>query len=224
MNPLNSNDKQFQYDGNKHFQKLDTSYQKKDTERSFIIKIPQLIFSFFKDLWRKTDIYCLSKEHNRTIMIQENLLTHGNMRGANDNIQIKAFLKHLKNKDTPEFKDLRQALGKLTTLDDIRITSLFSGGRDSIAGKYVAQCQKLNPGESMWVELSSRPGEHSMKGRLARNEDGKYIFQMSNTGAGIGDHPEWHKNEYFQSANFYQTVVEWGPFDTHDVFFQRILP
>nr|MBA3284029.1 hypothetical protein [Nitrosopumilus sp.] len=110
-------------------------------------------------------------------------------------------------------------------MDTLKLTSLFpwvgepaSRAKDALAQKLFNQAVELKHGQSMWVDMSSIPGQHSIKGRIERTEKGEYLFQMSNTGTGVPEHSNWHKQEYFQNSNFYQTVVQWGPFDTPDTF------
>lgn len=207
----------------KYNQSLTESYNNRTEERFLIVKITQIIVSFFKDIWRQTDYYSDSKEHNRTIMIQENLLTHGDVRGSNNRVQIDIFSKHLSTQKDPAFEDLSQALAKLTTNAEITMTSILpwmnEDKRDVVINNLVAQCANLKDGESVWVDLAT--SDHSMKGRIVRRDEGKYLFQMSNTGAGIDEHPNWHKKDS-EKVNLYQTVVQWE-FDGPQQFTEEFL-
>ncbi|MBA3284030.1 MAG: hypothetical protein H0U27_03075 [Nitrosopumilus sp.] len=92
----------FRTNTDKYTQSLESLYNKKDKDRNPLIKFAQNIFSSYKNSLRKTQKYNLSKGHNRTILIQENLITHvEGDRATFDKLQIKAFIKHTKLKNTP---------------------------------------------------------------------------------------------------------------------------
>lgn len=197
----------------KYRQNLQELYANRDAEPDFLIKLGRKIFPTSIDDRRKSDDYMHSEEHNRIILIQDNLVTSDN--GTYDKPQVKLFKSHTANNPSPSVVKLHQALENFTTFDTLDLAS--SSSRDSLADTLEKQSLELKPGESMWVDMTTL-GMHSMKGRIEKTDDGKYVFQMSNTGAGVSKHSNWHKSETFMSSNFYQTVVQWGPFETSNIF------
>lgn len=176
---------------------------------NFIKEGAQKLYSSIKKYWRTTPLYYFSEEHNMLSMSQENLSDRGSLAYIQKNL----FINLIKNKHSDNFDSLREELKNMRTLQGKIIISKFPRGKKLLANQIYHQFESLGKGESMWIDLSSYPGEHAMMGRIECNQDGKYVFQMSNTGAGIDVYPEMHKKQYKNGKIYYQTVLEWGPFD-----------
>lgn len=181
----------------KKFVKLETIYQNRqqDNNSSFYNSI-QKISSFVKELWRMSPFYNLTNEYNEFMLTQENLVDTGSFNFIHKDI----FLDMIKDKEGPEFNSLRQGIAEMQCLEGNVIKGFFQSGRDAIAEKMFDQFSGLKNGENMWIDLSSCPGAHAMKGRIfwEEGEEGKvqYKFQMANTGAGIEYNADLHTEGY----------------------------
>lgn len=201
------------FSGRIKYKKLESSYKnreelQKNQEMGFLEDLAERISSFFKELWKNSFFFTLTDEYNEFIMTQENLID----RGTFNFLQKDIFLDLIKDEDEPEFKDLSNGMQKLHSLEGNVIKSYLTINHSGVPEKMWEDFQALdlNENKSMWIDLGSCPGEHSMKGRIVRVGDDEYRFQMSNTGAGIDKYPLLHKTGRRDGKEVYQTVVEWS--------------
>ncbi len=204
------------------FTQLTELYAKGTRARTPILDLIQKVASCIKELWRQSPLYALSKDYNLLLMAHEGL-SHA---GSFNFIHKQLFLKLIKDRNGPHYDDLRQGIKNMETLESTVVKGVTPLGREELARKMQNKFESLKPGESMWIDLSSRPGKHAMKGRIACDHEGFCIFQMSNTGAGIESNQDLHKAQVYKGKPRCQTVVEWGPFAKNELgkdFFHDII-
>lgn len=202
------------FTGRKKYNKL--VYMLMDKEKyekiSFTEWLSQKISLFINTLLGNTSNPLHSKEHHLFVMTQENLNDQ-----ASFNFTLKdVFLELIKDKAEPEFEILREGIGKMKTHDI----------EDVEAQETKKEFDQLGVNENMWIDLSTN--DHAMKGRIIRQGENQYLFQMSNTGAGLSLNSDLHKEVWNIKENkpLFQTVLEWGPFNKEtltDEFFEELI-
>lgn len=233
----NESDKDFAEKDNKYFsnlsfsgrinyKKIENSYKTRQPQEQenlgFLEDLIERISSFVNELWKSSFFFTLTAEYNEFMMTQENLIDSGTL----NFIQKDIFLDLIKDETEPEFEDLRNGMQKMHSLEGNVIKSYLTFNNSGVPKKMWEDFQALDENnKSMWIDLSSCPGKHAMKGRIEYKGDGNYIFQMSNTGAGINKYPNLHKLDRRDGKEVYQTVVEWS-FKKEDLqgeFFKKLI-
>lgn len=176
---------------------------KSNEKVNLFVQLIRTIYRLFLSFAKNTIFYYLSEDYNRTLTIQEHLTNKGSYNFIHKNL----FLDLIKDKSGAEFDQLRSGLNRMRTSESSLVLGLSQTARHMLAKEQLGEFQKLKPGEDMWMDLSSRPGGHSMKGRISCEMDGTYIFHLSNSGAGLGENEDFHPKARSHSGKpVYQIV------------------